>query len=87
MHFGWMWAFYGALSKKFVLECGVRQGSCLGPLLLTICISKPFSMIKSHLPSGHSYADSIQLYLALHPLEGICEPEVLDAMENYMIKW
>ena len=71
-----------ALSKKFGLECGVPQGSCLGPLLFTIYASKLFSIIKSHLPSAHSYADDTQLYLSFRPLEGTCEAEALDAMEN-----
>ena len=60
----------------------MRQGSCLGPLLLTIYASKLFSIIKSHLPSAHSYADDTQLYLSFQPLEGTCETEALDAMEN-----
>ena len=72
----------GALSKKFNLECEVSQGSCVGPLLFTIYASELFSIIKSHLPSAHSYADDTQLYLSLHPLEGTCEAEALDAIEN-----
>ena len=72
----------GALSKKFGLECGVPQGSCLGPLLFTIYASKLFSIIKSHLPSAHSYADDTQLYLSFRPLEDTCEAEALVAMEN-----
>ena len=39
-------AINGALSKKFGLECGVPQGSRLGPLLFTIYASKLFSIIK-----------------------------------------
>ena len=38
----------GTLSKSFDLECGVRQGSCLGPLLFTIYTSKLFEIIKDH---------------------------------------
>ena len=72
----------GALSKKSGLECGVPQGSCLGPLLFTIYASKLFSLIKSHLPSAHSYADDTQLYLSFRPLESTCEAEALDAMEK-----
>ena len=55
---------------------------CLAPLLFTICASKLFSIIKSHLPSAHSYADDTQLYLSFRPLEGTCEAEALDAMET-----
>ena len=73
-------AINGALSKKF--ESGVPQGSRLGPLLFTIYASKRFSIIKSHLPSAHSYVDDTQLYLSFRPLEGTCEAEALDAMEN-----
>ena len=72
----------GGLSKKFGLECWVPQGSCLGPLLFTIYASKLFSIIKSHLPSAHSYADDTQLYLSFRPLESACEAEALDAMER-----
>ena len=75
-------AINGALSKKFVLECGVPQGSCLGPLLFTIYASKLFSIVKSHLPSVHSYADDTQLYLSFRPSESTCEAEALDAMEK-----
>ena len=58
------------------------QGSCLGPLLFTIYASKLFSIIKSHLPSAHSYADDTQLYLSFRPLEDTCEADALVAMEN-----
>ena len=71
-----------ACKKSYGLECGVPQGSCLGPLLFTIYASKLFSIIKSHLPSAHSYADDAQLYLSFRPLEGTCEAEALDAMKN-----
>ena len=60
------------------------QGSCLGPLLFIIYASKRFSIIKSHLPSAHSYADDTQLYLSFRPLEDTCEADALVAMENYI---
>ena len=50
----------GSLSDKFSLSCGVPQGSCLGPLLFTA--SSLFDIMKSHLPSVHTYADDTQLY-------------------------
>ena len=73
--------YNGALFRKFGLECGVPQGSCLGPLF-TIDANKLFSTIKSHLPSAHSYADDTQLYLSFRPLESTCEAEALDAMDK-----
>ena len=51
-------------------------------VIIIIYASKLFRIIKSHLPSAHSHADDTQLYLSFRPLEGTCEAEALDAMEN-----
>ena len=59
-----------------------QQVTVNGPLLFIIYASKLFSIIKSHLPSVHSYADDTQLYLSFRPLEGPCEAEALDTMEK-----
>ena len=42
--------------NKFNLQCGVPQGSCVGPLLFTIYASKLFEVIKNNLPQAHTYA-------------------------------
>ena len=52
------------LSDVLGLRWGVRQGSCLGPLLVSIYESKLFDVIHSHLPSVHAYAGYTQLYLS-----------------------
>ena len=51
----------GGLSDSFPLAQGVPQGSCLGPLLLTVYTSELFDIVGRHLPSVHSYADDTQL--------------------------
>lgn len=50
----------GTLSRLFYTDCGVRQASCLGPLLYVICASKSLNIIDRHLPDMHCYADDSQ---------------------------
>ena len=64
----------GTLSDSFSLQCGVPQGSCLGPILLVIYASKLFEITSRYLPKVHCYADDTQLYLLFKP--GLCESHV-----------
>ena len=71
----------GAMSDKFDLDCGVPQGSCLGPLLFVIYSSKFFQIIQTHLPDAHCYADDSQLYLSFKPGNVSNEKSALHAIE------
>ena len=51
-------------SDDFNLNCGVPQGSCMGPILFTLYVSRLFNIISQHLPSVHGYADNNQFYIS-----------------------
>ena len=71
----------GKVSDKFQLTHGFPQGSCLGPLLFTLYVSKLFDIIKGHLPHVHTYADDTQLYLAFKPDSAVNALGAVNAME------
>ena len=52
---------------KFDLECGVPQGSCLGPLLFVVYVSKIFEIVDKHNLEIHCHAVDSQLYLSFCP--------------------
>ena len=45
------------IPDDFDLNCGVPQGSCMGPVLIVLYVSRLHQVIASHLPSAHGYAD------------------------------
>ena len=75
-------SFENNFSQSRYLSCGVPQGSCLGPLLLTMYASKLFDIIKGHLPCTHAYADNTQLYLSFKPDTSSSQSDAVDAMER-----
>ena len=57
----------GGRSRLFNVSYGVPQGSCLGPLLFVLYVSKLFRIVEKHLPDAHAFADDSQLYVSFKP--------------------
>jgi len=73
---------HGVLSRPFDLNCGIPQGSCLGPLLFIIYVSKLFKIVEDYLPDAHYFADDTQLYLSFKPLGSTAQADAIQAMEK-----
>ena len=72
----------GKLSRKFPLNCGVPQGSCLGLILFNIYVSSLFEIIDRHFPDAYLFADDLQLYLSFSPSSSADEDSAILAMHN-----
>ena len=71
----------GTFSERSVLDHGVPQGSCLGPLLFIIYSSKLFKVIRDQLPEAHCYAEDTQLCLSFKPHSDASQTAAINAMK------
>ena len=63
--------FSGGLSNKYEIQCGVPQGSVLGPVLFILYAADVIAIAERHGFRVHSYADDTQLYF--HDKAAACE--------------
>ena len=68
-------------SKSFDIDCSLPQGSCLGPILFVTYVSRIFSVVENHLPSIHTYAACISMYLSFKPLPTSSQHDALRASQ------
>ena len=64
------------------MNCGVPQGSCLGPLLFIIYTRSLLDVVQDYLPSVHCYVDDTQLYVSFSPADVTGHSAAITAIER-----
>ena len=77
----------GKLSSPSLLECGVPQGSVLGPVLFTL-YSQPLSDVLSrHGCMFHKYADDTELSKSCSPVDFSCTLTEVQNCVDDILSW
>ena len=77
----------GALSRSHVINCGVPQGSVLGPLLFTLYTSPLGTLLSDSSINYHFYADDTQLFVSFDDKNCASSLESLSSCLNRVQSW
>ena len=74
-----------AASEPTILQCGVPQGSVLGPILFIVYTSGLVSLLNAHEVDYHFYADDTQLYIEIGNIQDT--KDKISALLSDIKKW
>lgn len=75
------------MSTSSLVECGVPQGSVLGPILFLLYAADVLQLIKRHQLHPHAYADDCQIYGFCRPREIVCLRDRISACIDDVSRW
>ena len=77
----------GATSCRRDLQCGVPQGSMLGPILFVLYTSPLGDIVRSHGLSCHFYADDTQIYCSFKFHDQAASVQAIESCLNDIDAW